>query len=100
LTSALAKGWNAVPRTAVSQAIGDEWINTRRALALRVLQWVNRTTDTRIFSRAEDCFWLDISISYRGVRCPVCRTMQDFAQLIHAKLTREIANVSTCFNSP
>ena len=48
----------------------------------------NRTTDTRIFSRQLDRLGLCISMSYRGVRCPICITMQDCAQPIHAKLTR------------
>ena len=48
----------------------------------------NRTTDTWIFSRAQTRFWLYISISYLGVRCPVCSTVQDFSELSYAKLTR------------
>ena len=47
----------------------------------------NRTTDTRIFSRGKDRLRLYISKGYRGVRCLICITMQDCAQLIHAKLT-------------
>ena len=47
----------------------------------------NRTTDTRIFSRELGRLGLYISKSYRGVRCPIRSTVQDCAQLIHAKLT-------------
>ena len=48
----------------------------------------NRTIDTRIFSREVEQLWLGISMSYRGVRCQVCTTMQDDAGLVHAKVTR------------
>ena len=48
----------------------------------------NRTTDTRIFSREQDRLGLYISKSYRGVGCSICSTMQDCAQLVHAKLTQ------------
>ncbi len=48
------------------------------------------TTDTRIFSRELDRLRPYISMSYRGVRCPICSTMQDCAQLVHAKLTHGI----------
>jgi hypothetical protein len=49
--------------------------------------------DTRIFSRAENRLRLHISLRYRGVRCPVCSTVQDFAELIHAKLTHTFASI-------
>jgi RES domain-containing protein len=45
--NALAKGWNAVPHTAVSQAIGDEWLKSGRGLALRVPS-VHSQSDTNI----------------------------------------------------
>jgi len=45
--NALAKGWNAVPHTAVSQAIGDEWLKSGRGLALRVPS-VHSQSDTTI----------------------------------------------------
>ena len=51
-------------------------------------QVVNRTTDTRIFSRVVDSLRLYFSKSYRGVRCVNCSTRQDCAGLIHAKLTQ------------
>ena len=43
----LAKGWNAVPHTAVSQAVGDEWLNSGRGLALRVPS-IHSQSDTNI----------------------------------------------------
>ena len=55
--------------------------------------WINVSqsiTDTRIFSRAPDRFWSYISSSYQGVRCLICSTMHDCAQLVHAKLTHDI----------
>jgi hypothetical protein len=48
----------------------------------------NRTTDTRIFSRATDRLRPYSSKSYRGVRCTIRTTMHNDAQLIHAKLTQ------------
>ena len=53
----------------------------------------NRTTDTRIFSRVTDRVRLDISMSYRGACCPICMTMQDDAQLVHANFTQCILRV-------
>ncbi len=29
-------------------------------------------------------------MSYRGVRCPICMTMQDYAELVHAKFTHAL----------
>lgn len=49
---ALEKGWNAVPHTAVSQAIGDEWLRSRRGLALR-LPSVHSQSDTNILLNPE-----------------------------------------------
>ncbi|MEX0708326.1 MAG: RES family NAD+ phosphorylase [Woeseia sp.] len=43
----LAKGWNAVPHTAVSQGIGNEWLESGRRLALRVPS-VHSQSDTNI----------------------------------------------------
>jgi hypothetical protein len=43
-----------------------------------------------LFSHADFCLRLFISISYRGVRCSDCSTMQDFAELSHTKFTRRI----------
>ncbi len=57
----------------------------------------NRTTDTRIFSPLFVGFWLYISISYRGARCPICTTMHNNAQLIHAKLP-QISSAFTLIN--
>ncbi len=37
-------------------------------------------------------FYLCISISYRGARCPICTTVHDNAQLVHAKLTHGIVD--------
>jgi RES domain-containing protein len=48
----LAKGWNAVPHTAVSQAIGDEWLNSGRGLALGVPS-VHSQSDTNILLNPE-----------------------------------------------
>jgi RES domain-containing protein len=48
----LAKGWNAVPHTAVSQAIGDEWLNSGRGLALGVPS-VHSQSDTNILLHPE-----------------------------------------------
>jgi RES domain-containing protein len=48
----LVKGWNAVPHTAVSQAIGDEWLNSGRGLALRVPS-VHSQSDTNILLNPE-----------------------------------------------
>jgi RES domain-containing protein len=48
----LAKGWNAAPHTAVSQAIGDEWLNSGRGLALRVPS-VHSQSDTNILLSPE-----------------------------------------------
>ena len=41
----------------------------------------------RLFSRAQDRLRPYISKSYRGARCAICITMQDSAQLVHAKFT-------------
>ena len=49
---ALAKGWNAVPHTVVSQAIGDEGLKTGRGLALRVPS-VHSQSDTNILLNPE-----------------------------------------------
>ena len=46
------------------------------------------TPDTRIFSRAQDRLGLYISKSYRGVRCPICSTMHNYAELVHAEFTQ------------
>ena len=48
----LAKGWNVVPHTAVSQAIGDEWLRSRRGLALR-LPSVHSQSDMNILLNPE-----------------------------------------------
>lgn len=48
----LAGGWNAVPHTAVSQAIGDEWLRSRQGLALR-LPSVHSQSDTNILLNPE-----------------------------------------------
>lgn len=48
----LAKGWNAVPHTRVSQTIGDEWLNSGRGLALRVPS-VHSRSDTNILLNPE-----------------------------------------------
>jgi RES domain-containing protein len=48
----LAKGWNAVPHTLVSQAIGDEWLSSGRGLALRVPS-VHSQSDTNILLNPE-----------------------------------------------
>ena len=50
---ALANGWNSVPHTPVSQAIGDEWLNSGRALALRVPS-VHSQSDTNILLNPEN----------------------------------------------
>jgi RES domain-containing protein len=49
---ALAKGWSAVPHTTVSQAVGDEWLKSRRALGLRVPS-VHSQSDTSILLNPE-----------------------------------------------
>lgn len=49
---ALAKGWNAVPHTTVSQAVGDEWLKSRRGLALRV-PGVHSQSDTNVLLNPE-----------------------------------------------
>jgi RES domain-containing protein len=49
---ALAKGWNAVPHTAVSQAVCDDWLKSRRGLALRVPS-VHSQSDTSILLNPE-----------------------------------------------
>jgi RES domain-containing protein len=49
---ALEKGWNAVPHTAVSQDIGDEWLKSRRRLALRVPS-VHSQSDANILFNPE-----------------------------------------------
>ena len=36
----LPDGWNALPYTSISQAVGDEWLGLGRSLALRVLSAV------------------------------------------------------------
>jgi hypothetical protein len=59
---------------------------------------INRTADTRIFSRELDRLWLYFSVSYRGVRCPICNKMQDCAQLVHAKLTQGFLGTVYLFN--
>ena len=46
-----------------------------------------RTTDTWNFSPVFVDFWPYISTSYRGIRCSICTTVQDCAQLIHAEIT-------------
>jgi len=56
---------------------------------------LTRIENTRIFSRVQDRSRLYISKSYRGVRCPICRTMQHCAQLVHAKLTHKILDKNT-----
>ena len=48
----LAKGWNAVPHTVVSQSVGDEWLNSRRGLALRVPS-VHSQSDTNVLLNPE-----------------------------------------------
>jgi RES domain-containing protein len=49
---AQAQGWNAVPHTATSQAIGDEWLKSRRGVALRVPS-VHSQSDTNILLNPE-----------------------------------------------
>lgn len=49
---ALARGWNAVPHTAASQAIGNDWLRSRRALAL-CLPSVHSQSDTNILLNPE-----------------------------------------------
>ena len=56
---------------------------------------INRTTDTRIFSLSAGCLWLYLSVSYRGVRCLVCITVHNDAQLIHANLTHSRRAISS-----
>jgi hypothetical protein len=41
----------------------------------------------RIFSRVQDRLRLYFSKNYRGVRCRICTTMQNNAQLSHARIT-------------
>jgi RES domain-containing protein len=48
----LARGWNAVPHTAASQAIGDEWLRSKQGLALR-LPSVHSQSDTNILLNPE-----------------------------------------------
>jgi RES domain-containing protein len=52
LPPTLAKGWNAVPHTAVSQAIGDQCLRSRRRLALRVPS-VHSQSDTNVLLNPE-----------------------------------------------
>ncbi len=58
---------------------------------------INRSADTRIFSREQDRLRLYISKSCRGVRCLICSTVHNRAQLIHAKLTLKISYVERPF---
>jgi hypothetical protein len=54
--------------------------------------------DTRIFSRELVRLRLYISKSYRGVRCPICMTMQDDAELVHANLTHQFLSLEAAEN--
>jgi len=56
---------------------------------------VSNTIDTRIFSRELVRLRLGISMSYRGGRCPICSTMQDRAEPVHAKITRDKNYISS-----
>ena len=58
----------------------------------------DNATDTRIFSRELDCLRRYISKSYRGVRCPICSTMQDDAELVHAEFTHDFHNACAELN--
>ena len=48
---------------------------------------LTNTTNTRIFNLDVEAPWLCSSIGYRVVRCPICITMEDYAQLIHTSPT-------------
>ena len=61
-----------------------------RGAFLNLVARGDQTTDTRIFSRVMDRLRLYISKSYRGVRCPICTTMHNDAELVHAKFTQHL----------
>ena len=44
--------------------------------------------DTRIFRTSAGALRPYYSVSYRGVRCLICSTMQDDTELVHAKFTQ------------
>ena len=64
----------------------------RNRLALRL-----SLRDTRIFSLAVDVFWLYLSVSYWGARCPICITVHNGAQLIHANFTHKLSRRKSMF---
>ena len=78
----------AVPTCPVRPAT-DRASQSNRACTSDILDPIalTRIENTRIISPVSIGVWPYISISYRGVRCPICSTMQDDAQLVHAKFT-------------
>jgi hypothetical protein len=64
-----------------------DWTDDRSESARRASEASPSTTDTRIFSRVTERLRSYISESYRDVRCPICITVRDGAQLIHANFT-------------
>jgi len=72
-----------------ADSIGDTKTPLPGALLVFGGQGRNRTADTRIFRACKYLILRIISTSYRGVRCAICSTMQDYSGPNHAKFTQE-----------